>query len=259
MRIGFITDLSENDFRFAAEHGFPVVEHNSGPDDIAVTKRRDDLVKWSKKYGVGFNMIGLFGRNFISSDAQERARHLADAQALIDLTSDLGAPVFVTGAGEEAGLSLEESCRRAVDNFGQLIERGRARGVRVALYNCHWCNFAYGPEAWQILLAKLPELGLKYDPSHAYYDGRDPLVELRDWGRRLYHFHAKGALRVDGKRLDDPPVGMDEIPWGRVMALLYYHNYQGDINIEPHSETWLGELRYAGILISQRHLKQFIA
>ena len=35
MRIGFITDLSEDDFRFAAEHGFPCVEHISfGNGDV---------------------------------------------------------------------------------------------------------------------------------------------------------------------------------------------------------------------------------
>ena len=36
MRIGFITDLSEDDFRFAAEHGFPCIEHISfGAVDVA--------------------------------------------------------------------------------------------------------------------------------------------------------------------------------------------------------------------------------
>ena len=115
-----------------------------------------------------------------------------------------------------------------------------------------------GPEAWGLTLPHLPELGIKFDPSHPLYDGEDYLAHLRDWGGRVTHFHAKGSLRIEGKPFEDPPAGLDETAWGPLFAILYHHNYDGDINIEPHSATWGGDRRYPGILLAQRHLSQFI-
>ena len=258
MRIGFITDLSEADFRFCAENRIPCVEYNFSKDLDAIGQF-DAVKRYMKKYGVGFSTIGMFGRNYISSDPKEAARNLQDAKALVDLCQDIGAPCFVTGAGHPENRTLEENARRAIEFFGVLMDFAKDRNVKVALYNCHWGNFAFGPDSWRILLRELPDLGLKYDPSHPFYDGRDYLQEIVDWGNRIYHMHAKGALKIGGKRFEDPPAGLDQIDWGSIMAVLYHHGYDRDINIEPHSGVWLAERRYDGILIARRHLLQFIA
>jgi len=257
MRIGFICDLSEEDFRFAAENGFKCVEYN-GNVDVEFTKKARELAGYVKQYGVEFNMIGLFGRNYISDDSEERAKHISDAKKCIDFCTEIGSPIFVTGAGENEKLSIKESAHRAIDHLGELVEYGKARGVRVALYNCHWTNFAVGPDAWEIILPALPDLGIKYDPSHTFEDGRDYLVELRDWGSRVYHCHAKGTLYVGGKRFPDPNPGFDQTNWGAFFAMLYYHNYQGDVNIEQHSGRWLEDLKYPGLIFSKRYLEQFV-
>jgi len=257
MRIGFICDLSEQDFKFAAENGFKCVEFN-GADNVEFTKKAAELAGYVKKYGVVFNMIGLFGRNYVSDDSAERQKHLADAKTTIDFCEAIGSPLFVTGAGHEDGRSLAENSRRAIEHLGQLIEYARPKGIKVALYNCHWGNFAVAPCAWEQIMPALPELGIKYDPSHAIGDNRDPLAELRDWGPKVYHVHAKGSLVIGGQRFPDPNPGMDQTNWGAVFAVLYYHNYQGDVNIEQHSGRWLGDLKQPGLLFSKRYLEQFV-
>ncbi len=51
---------------------------------------------------------------------------------------------------------------------------------------------------------------------------------------------------------------MDQTNWGAVFAILYHHDYQGDVNIEPHSGTWLEERKYPGLLFAKRYLDQFV-
>lgn len=257
MRIGFICDLSEEDFRFAADTGFEVVEYN-GNVDIEFTEKARELSGYVRQYGVQFNMIGLFGRNYISDDANERAKHLSDAMRAIDFCTEIGAPIFVTGAGDNPGRPIRESAERAIDHLGRLLEYGKSKGVRVALYNCHWTNFAVGPEAWEIIMPALPDLGIKYDPSHAF-DGKDTyLAQLRDWGHKVVHCHAKGSLLIDGQRFEDPNPGFDQTNWGAFFAMLYHHDYKGDVNIEQHAGRWLGDLKRSGLIFSKRYLGQFL-
>ena len=257
MRIGFITNLSKEDFKFAAKQGIPCVEYNFSDNLDAVGKFKA-VRKLMKKYEIEFSMIGMFGRNYISSDEAEAAKHLEDARTLVDLCQKIGAPCFVTGAGHAEDRSLDENADRASAFFGQILDYARDREVKVALYNCHWGNVAFAPDSWNLILPKLPDLGLKYDPSHAFYDGREYLKEILDWGNRFYHVHAKGGLRIAGQRFEDPPAGLDQIDWGSIMAVLYHHGYTGDINIEPHSGVWLAERRHDGILLARRHLLQYI-
>ena len=257
MRIGFITDLSEDDFRFAAEHGFPCIEHISfGAVDVA--DRGDEIRARMRTYGVDFSMLGLFTQNYIAENRDEAEESFRQARTLIDLCQEIGAPLMVTCAGEAEGRPLEENARRAVDALGQLIDYGKPRGVNIALYNCHITNFACAPAAWDMILPKLPDLSLKFDPSHALYDGRDYLAELRDWGGRVTHVHAKGSLVIGGERFEDPPPGLDDTRWGPLFAVLYHHDYGGDVNIEPHAATWTGSRRHDGILLAQRHLSRYV-
>lgn len=259
MRIGFITDLSEADFRFASERGFPCVEHLSfGSVDVA--ERVAEILRLTKQYGVDFSMLGFLSVNYISDNPDIAKDAFAKARRLIDACSEIESPLMVTCGGEAEGRSLDENAKRAVDALGQLMDYGSKKGVGLALYNCHITNFAYGPEAWELILPQLPDLGIKFDPSHPFYDGRDYLAEARDWGHRFKHVHAKGSVIIGGKPFEDPPAGLDQTDWRTLFAALYHHNYDADINIEPHSRTWTAtpERRYAGILLAQRYLRQFV-
>ncbi|MGB4471994.1 MAG: sugar phosphate isomerase/epimerase, partial [Limnochordia bacterium] len=112
--------------------------------------------------------------------------------------------------------------------------------------------------SWELVLGHLPEVGIKYDPSHCVYDGGDYLQETRDWGKRFYHIHLKGSLQIDGQRYDDPPAGMDQTNWGAFMAVLYAQGYSGGLSIEPHSPTWEGELLERGLDYTVKYFKRLL-
>ncbi len=259
MRIGFVTDLSEDDFRFASQLGVSVLEYLEEREDVgAFTARTGEVQELCRRYRIELGVLGRFGRNTISDDASEASREITDTKELMSAAGDLGVKVFVTGAGPAEQREHRENCRRAADVLGDLVEHGQSVGVKVALHTCHRGNFAFGPPSWQRLLSDVPELGIKFDPAHPYYDGCDWREQMRDWGSRFYHVHAKGVLRIGGERLEDPNPGFDDLPWGTFFALLYHHDYDGDVMIEPHSGTWGGARRYAGLRYSVNYLRQFV-
>jgi len=179
--------------------------------------------------------------------------------ALMDSAIEIGAPVFVCGVNKDDSVSLFKNYSFAVEYFGKLLEHAAGR-IKVASYNCDWNNFVCSDEQWKIVHSELPELGIKFDCSHAINRGEDYLTELSNWGDRVYHFHVKGTAKTNGRYVDDPPAGMDGTCWGNVFAILYARGYDGGLSIEPHSTTWsdktgLGE---KGIEFTKNFIRQYI-
>jgi sugar phosphate isomerase/epimerase len=258
MRIGFIAHPVEDDFEFAALKGFPCLEFNFSTDLDAV-RRAGEINNWRHKYEVSVSHVGLYGRNYLSDDPAERDQSFQALRRVTDFARAIGAPLVTTGGGLNERLSLEESCRRTLEHFPHAVAYAESQGLKFAFYNCHWTNFIVGPEAWEPVLNALPSVGIKFDPSHPIYDGKDWAAQLAAWGHRVYHTHAKDTLFIGGKPFEDVPAGLGETQWGRFFALLYHHGYSGDVNVEPHSRTWQGERLYSGILLARRHLEQFLA
>jgi len=99
---------------------------------------------------------------------------------------------------------------------------------------------------------------IKFDPSGAYYRNVDYLAELDSWCGRVAHIHVKGAVSINGERIDDPPAGIDNIDWRSIFAILYKHGYDGGLSIEPHSETWRGELGERGVDFTINYIRPFL-
>jgi sugar phosphate isomerase/epimerase len=260
VRLGFIARFDEADFQFARDSQFSVVELNCNEADWrGFLAKRKQLADWLAKYNVKISACGRWGVERTSDDAAVRAEEQKAAESLIDFCAELGVRTFVCGAGSPPTVDIEENFRRAIDAFAHLVGYGKERGVRIAVYNCRWGNFIVQPTSWTLIFEHVPDLGIKYDPSHCVYDGDGHyLGEIAEWAHKFYHFHAKGTLRVNNRRIDDPPAGMDQIDWRSVFALLYKANYDGDIVIEPHSETWGGARYHDGIRFSQKFLAPFI-
>jgi sugar phosphate isomerase/epimerase len=272
MRIGFIAQNDEKDFEFAKKHGFPCVEFNSYPATVdGDLKAAADIAKWKKKHGVDVSSYGYFGADYLSADEAVRSKALAGAKTAVEVCSKLGAPVLVMGAGllptravpgqtKPQPVKIDEACRMGIEAIGPIVERAQAAGLKVAFYNCEWGNFCVNESGWGAFLAAFPKAGIKFDPSHPFYRGEDYLAQMRDWGHRFHHAHAKGGVIVSGKRFTDPPAGMDQVDWPSYFAILHAVGYQGDVNLEPHSDPWCkGEQRYRGLLFSQKYLTPFLA
>jgi sugar phosphate isomerase/epimerase len=176
---------------------------------------------------------------------------------LLDTAIDLGAKTFVVGINYDDSITLYKNYENAISFFGDLIKRAEGR-IKIAVQNCHWNNFVLSPREWEVIMPELPELCIKYDPSHAYNRGADYLSEMSDWGERIAHFHVKGTVHAGERKVDDPPAGMDDITWGSVFATLYSRGYNGDLSIEPHSRVWQGDLGAAGVMFTKSFIEKFL-
>jgi sugar phosphate isomerase/epimerase len=260
MELGIIASPNADSFEYAASLGLEFVEFciNVEQDVKEFTSRVSGLKAASESSGVRVGSIGRWGPDRIAKDGSIIEEELQAAYALIDASRDLGCPVFVCGCNYVDERSYLENVKSAVAYFSKLMEYGKSRGVRIATYNCHWNNFIVDNTAWKLIHGHLPELGIKYDPSHARYAGQDYLKEMRDWGGRFLHVHIKGSVIIDGQRFDDPPAGLDQTDWGTFMAILYGIGYEKGLSIEPHSHTWAGELGNHGVKYTVAYMNRLL-
>ena len=196
--------------------------------------------------GVRLGAVGRWGRNRILPDGGFDPKEQADEFRLIDLCRETGCPVYICGVNYVEGLSLYANYTAAIGYIGALMEYAGA-DVKICTYNCHWNSYLDTPGAWDVVHGHLKGLGIKFDPSHTVNGGRDYMDEAVRYGKLFYHVHLKGTVNVGGRRIDDPPAGLDMIDWGRLLSVLQCYGYDGMLSIEPHSSTWQGELGARGL------------
>src|SRR5690625_4230288 len=243
MKLGIIGEPTEMSFKKAQEKGLEFLEFciNVGSDIDQFLNDVKNISEWIKTYGVGVQSIGRWGTDRIDSEGNLIEEELNYSYQLIDAASELGCEHFVCGCNYVEELSYYENTKAAIEYFSKLIDYGKEKGVKISTYNCDWNNFVDNDVAWTMIHGYLKDLGIKFDPSHSRYGGRDYLKEMKDWGERFYHVHIKGSVIIDGKRFDDPPAGLDQTDWGTFMAVLYAKGYKGGLSIEPHSPVWRDE------------------
>lgn len=111
----------------------------------------------------------------------------------------------------------------------------------------------------------MPDLWLKYDPSHAYHSksDRNYIDEIQKWGSKIVHFHAKGGfLSPEGNRdpMGDPSPGedRDQIKWLRLIQTLMKIEYKGDLCIEIHSDRYSYKETYEVLKRSRDYIKNLL-
>jgi sugar phosphate isomerase/epimerase len=264
MKLAFIgqNDLDgvKEDARFAAEHGFHGIEYNYWANFAELTadtvaRMRDAL----QGHGVAVSALGLWGWNHIAPDADERAASLAHLERAIGFAQTLGASVLITGAGQIPGASVAENAAEFARVFPPYVDKVREAGMRLALYPLHGNSFVDRIEAYEAIWEQVPDVGIKLDPANFAHHGQEYLPILRDHGDRVYYVHIKEHLYMDGELVAQPAAGMGDIAWGKIMAFLYEHGYEGYLSLEPHGPLWSKPpLRDKMLLLSQRYLQQFI-
>lgn len=259
MKLGIIGDVNEKSFKSAADRGLDFLEFcvNVGTDPNAVFADMASLKGWIKEYKIGVQSIGRWGSDRLDAAGKPIAEEAKACQKLVDVAVEVGCPNFICGCNFVKGLTLLDNCKAAADFMSSLMAYAKPKGVRIAVYNCRW-NYIVDPATWSLIHQQLPELGIKYDPSHARYNGGDYLGEMMEWGQRFYHVHLKGSLIIAGKRFDDPPAGLDQTDWRSFMALLYAKKYTGGLSIEPHSANWRNELGEKGLDYTVAYFKKLL-
>lgn len=253
MKLGIIAnDFERADFERAEKLGLSFLEFcincNTGDRYKDFYSRADEINKYIAETGVFVGSVGRWGVEKINPDGSINETEFEIDSVLIKAAAKINCDVFVCGCNYLEDFSFYENCQFAIAYFEKLIALGKEAGVKIATYNCRWTNFVHSDPAWTVIHGYLKDLYIKFDCSHSIYaDGECYLSEIDKWADRFAHFHIKGSLIVNGKRVDDPPAGLDMTNWGAVIGLLYAHGYKGNLSIEPHSEIWQGEIGENGI------------
>ena len=261
MKLGIIADADVRSVEWAAKKGLHYLEYcyNAGMDIDALEARVPELLAAYEKYDVHLRSLGRWAEKKIDAQGEIIPQAMENTRRLIDIAARLGSPVFVTGVNYVEGLTYYDNLSAAIRFLREAVAYGAEKGVKVAVYNCDWVNYIRKPEQWDIVLPAVPGLGIKYDPSHCInvHHG-DYLDEIRRYGDRIWHFHVKGTLNIEGDHVDDPPAGLDMVNWRAVMGLLYAKKYDGMLSIEPHSHTWSGDLGEWGIDFTIKYISEMV-
>ena len=301
MKIGFLTNaLVEQAKRsgsdafstldqvadWAADHGFTDLE--CGPM-LPLDRAAYERVLAAGRIDI---MALIYCRNYLSTDAEEAANHLAELKKRIEFAGALGIDKVVTSTGIDK--TIEEgiydrdpnvkdrgnmirripvrSLDRVVDLFGPLLELAEKNNVRLCFENCPLMgNIAISPVMWRRIFERLDsdKLGIAYDPSHLVWEMVDPYAPIDEFKDRIFHVHAKDAA-IDREQLAQTGIltdfswwsyripGRGELDWKKLLGMLKANGYDGTISLEHEDAAYEGTLEAVenGLLDGKAYLEQ---
>jgi len=252
-------DAVREDARFCAEHGFEGLEFDFWANVEQLERSTVEVVREIlSEHGVRCVMLGIWGWNHLASDTGEREKAHAMLRKGIEFGQILQADVLTTGGGM-CGESVDANAAEFAKVFPPFLEAIQAGGMVPSFYPLHGNSFFTSVEAYEKVWETLPEVGIKFDPANWRHHGVDYLGVLRQYGNKIAHLHIKEHLYHGGELVSQPAAGMGDIEWGKVFAFLYEHDYSGPLSIEPHGPVWSkGEMRQRMLLLTQRHIRQFL-
>lgn len=285
MKIGFLTNALVEQARrsgsdafstlpqvadWAAAHGFTDLE--CGPM-LPLDRAAYEQVLGEGKIGIS---ALIYCRNYLSTDPEEAAQHLAALRERIEFAGALGIDKVVTSTGidksvveglydrdpdlRDRGNLIRripaQSLDRVVDLFGPLVELAEKNNVRLCFENCPLMgNIAISPVMWKKIFERLPSdhLGLAYDPSHLVWEMIDPYTPLLEFKDKIFHVHAKDTA-IDRVKLARTGIltdfswwsyripGRGELDWRQLLGQLIAEGYDGTISLEHEDAAYEGSV-----------------
>jgi sugar phosphate isomerase/epimerase len=301
MQLGFVSailgELSlEEVLAFAADEGFSCVElmcwPRGGADrryagvthldvtdfgDVETSRVRDLI----HIHGVSISGLGYYP-NPLDPDAGHRRVVIDHLKKVISAGPRIDVRLVNTFIGRDPAKSIEANWPLLREVWPDIVHHAEREGVNLGIENCpmlfgadQWPggkNLAVSPQVWQALFEEIPSphLGLNLDPSHLIWQHIDYVRCIRDFGRRIFHVHAKDT-RLDDDRLYAAGIlglgwhtaklpGLGDVEWGRFFSALTDAGYQGAICIEVEDRAYEGSLedRKRALRQSKRFLEQFV-
>ena len=304
MRIGFLTNAlveqsrRSGDHRFetlpqvadwAASHGFTDLE--CGPM-LPLDRGAYEKVLSDGKISI---TALIYCRNYLSTDREEAAMHLAALKERIAFAGALGIDKVVTSTGidkriEEGIYDRDPAVKdranmirripvRSLDQVAEiflpLVEEAEKQNVRICFENCPLMgNIAISPVMWKVLFERLnsSRVGLAYDPSHLVWEMIDPYLPVSEFADRIFHVHGKDT-RIDRARLVRTGIltdfswweyvipGRGEIDWTKLLSELVRAGYVGTLSLEHEDKAYEGttDAVEEGLLAGKQALEQAMA
>ena len=259
MRLGFMMGFEPERMQFAIEHGFRSAEVSAGPNNDYFPTQ-DNWKTHADKLKAAFDEMDLR----ISCLSSFYFNHLegpnaANSEKIVRGAIDLAAYLGVSAVGGFAGkleskpTDLKASLPKFEEVWTPHVKYAEDKGVKIAIEHCPMghChlppggnNFLCTPAIWEEAFSIIdsPNFGLEWDPSHLIGMLIDPVENLRHFGSKVMHAHAKDAhinhdllnrygLYHNGVVEHCMP-GLGDTNWGLVIKELLRQGYTGDLNIE---------------------------
>ncbi len=194
-------------------------------------------------------------------------------------------PVVNPRGGNPVYQSTTADIPKLLEFWGPLAQQAEQAGVRIAFEHCpqglhHLSvmgyNFFGQPAMWEAFFNDCPysNIGIEWDAAHLICQGIDPLENLRMFGSKVFHVHAKDAW-IDQSLMNrygicHPGVaehrfpGLGQSDWAQILHHLIRSGYTHDLNIEGwHDPVYRDhpgglQLETTGMLIARKTLEPLL-
>lgn len=282
MRLGFLTQYSDERVQFAKDAGFTCLELQAAPGTSLDAEKTGDSLNRIKatleEHGIGVAALGCYFNHLEEGKEEENAAYF---RHVIEMAPRLGCNVVATMGGctaqsKETG-NVDDSLPAFKKVFSEHAKVAEANGVKIAFENWPgghpWpllINIAITPSAWDKMFDAVPSpaLGLEYDPSHLARLNIDYIAPIKRFASRIHHVHAKDTtIKQDvlnevgyiGKgwwHYSIPSLGV--IDWDAFFKELEAIGYDGDVDIEHEDPNYWEDKFDEGLYIGQKFLSQWV-
>lgn len=280
--IGTLVQVKENTVEYLKQiipYGFESFAFTFGHNALTwmePAELAEKVMPLLKSHGIRVGAISAYGNPLGSDERAETIR--AQLKKLVEAAHLFETDVVSGFTGRVPGKSVPDTMEDFKRFWTPLCERAAELNVRVAFENCvmggTWengaFNLAYNPAAWELMFEAipLPNIGLEWEPTHQMTQLIDPMPQLREWGKRIFHLHGKDAnIKRDiiaryGITGVKPFVyhrhpGFGDCNWTDIISELRMAGFKGSIDIEGwHDPVYKGELEMTGQVHALNYLKQ---
>jgi sugar phosphate isomerase/epimerase len=284
------TWASQNGFEMLEIACWPVGQANrryAGVTHIDVAELTPTKAKETRdllnRHGLGISSLGYYP-NPLHPDIEHRNTVIDHLKKVILAAEMLAVPVVGTFIGKDKDQTIPANLEEYAKVWPPIVHFAHDHGVKIAIENCpmifsydEWPggnNLASTPAIWRQMWEIIPDedFGLNLDPSHLVLQMIDYERVVREFGKRIFHVHAKD-LHIDREGLYLHGVlsqgmgwqvprlpGLGDLDWSKFFSALYSAGYDYVISIEHEDrafETTL-ELVQLGFLLSRDVLKPYV-
>lgn len=270
----------------------------------------DELAAKAKELDIRISALGAYYKNPLdprqTDYARDTFRRAIEVAAHIGVRTVAGFPgaMIETDLNERGGnpvyKAFDQFMPQLLSFWMPIVAEAGDKGVRIAFEHCpqgqfHLPIMGYNmlaqPAMWEKFFDKIrsEHVGLEWDASHLMCQFIDPIENIRRFGSRIFHVHAKDAyinrqlLEVYGichpGVAEHRMVGLGQLNWAEVIHGLVRAGYDSDLNVEGYHDpvfrdhdAWIPDdlkhqqnrqagqkLEEAGLLIAKRTLEQYTA